>query len=193
MVMEPCASQSASGGDIGAASQGFAMRVAFKITRTLLGHVFDDLNRPHPFAAERVGFLSCRVGELKPSGWIVLAYDFHQVADGDYLRDRTVGAMIGPAAIRKAMQIALSDEVCMFHVHVHGHCGQPSFSGVDLRETAKFVPDFWHFRQHLVHGAIVLSLDSAAGLCWHPQYSKPFQFSDLSTVGAPMSVVRSVE
>jgi hypothetical protein len=64
---------------------------------------------------------------------------------------------------------------------------------VDLRETAKFVPDFWHVRPHLVHGAIVLSLDSAAGLCWHPQYSKPFQFSDLSTVGAPMSVVRSVE
>ena len=169
------------------------MRVAFKINRALLNNVLDDLHRSHPFAAERVGFLSCRVGRLEPSGWVVLAHDFHSVADNDYLRDPTVGAMMGPAAMRKAMQIALNNDVCMFHVHIHGHRGQPSFSGVDLRETAKFVPDFWHVRPHLVHGAIVLSLDSATGLCWHPKYSKPFRFSDFSVVGAPMSIVRSVK
>lgn len=167
------------------------MRVAFKITRSLLGRAFDDLRRSHPFAAERVGFFSCRVGALKPSGWVVLAHDFHSVADDDYLRDRTVGAMMGPAAIRKAMQFTLSNEVCMFHVHIHEHRGQPWFSGTDLRETAQFVPDFWHVRPHLVHGAVVLSLDSAAALCWHPQYSKPFRFSDFSVVGTPMSVTRS--
>ncbi len=167
------------------------MKVAFKITRALLGRTFDDLSRPHPFAAERVGFLSCRVGALRPSGWVVLAHDFHSVADEDYLRDRTVGAMMGPAAIRRAMQVALSHEVCMFHVHIHEHRGQPWFSGTDLRETAKFVPDFWHVRPQLVHGAIVLSVDSAAGLCWHPQHSKPFRFSDFSVVGAPTTAVRS--
>jgi len=52
------------------------MRVAFKITRALLGRSFDDLCRPHPFASERVGFFSCRVGALKPSGVVVLAHDF---------------------------------------------------------------------------------------------------------------------
>lgn len=93
------------------------MRVAFKITRALLNNVLDDLRRSHPFAAERVGFVSCRVGRLEPSGWVVLAHNFHPVADDDYLRDRTVGAMMGPAAIRKALQIALSNEVCVFHVH----------------------------------------------------------------------------
>jgi hypothetical protein len=167
------------------------MTVAFKVTHSLLGKALDDLRRSHPFAAERVGFFSCRVGGLKPSGWVVLAHNFHSVAVEDYLPDHTVGAMMGPAAIRKAMQIALSHDVCMFHVHIHNHHGQPRFSGTDLRETAKFVPDFWHVRPHLVHGAIVLSLDSAAGLCWHPQYSKPFRFSDFSVVGAPMSVARS--
>lgn len=169
------------------------MRVAFKITRALLGKVLDDLHRSHSFAAERVGFLLCRVGALKPSGWVVLAHDFQPVADEDYLRDRTVGAMMGPAAIRKAMQVAFSNEVCMFHVHLHDRHGQPWFSGIDLRETLKFVPDFWHVRPQLVHGAVVLSLDSAAGLCWHPRYSRPFRFSDISIVGAPMSVVRSVK
>ena len=169
------------------------MRVAFKIARTLLRKTFDDLRRPHPFAAERVGFFSCRVGALRPSGWVVLAHDFHPVADDDYLRDLTVGAMMGPAAIRKAMQIVLSHEVCMFHVHIHEHRGQPWFSKTDLREDAKFVPDFWHVRPHLVHGAIVLSSDSAAGLCWHPQFSKPFRFSDFSVVGTPMSIARSAK
>jgi len=166
------------------------MMVAFKIPEGLLGRVCEDLNRPHPFAAERVGFLSCRVGALKPSGWVVLAHDFHPVADSDYLRDHSVGAMMGPAAIRKALQVALSSEVGMFHVHIHGHRGKPWFSGVDLHETAKFVPDFWHVRPHLVHGAIVLSLDSAAGLCWHPQSPKPVVFSRFSVVGAPMRAWR---
>jgi hypothetical protein len=169
------------------------MRAAFKITRTLLSKTVDDLRRPHPFAAERVGFFSCRVGALKPSGCVVLAHDFHSVADGDYLHDHTVGAMMGPAAIRKAMQFALSHEVCMFHVHIHEHRGRPWFSGTDLRESAKFVPDFWHVRPHLVHGAIVLSLDSASGLCWHPQFPEPFRFSDCCVVGSPMSIARSAK
>jgi proteasome lid subunit RPN8/RPN11 len=167
--------------------------MAFKITRTLLVKVLDDLRRPHPFAAERVGFLSCRVGGLKPSGWAVLAHDFHSVADDDYLNDRGVGAMMGPAAIRKAMQVGLSNEVCMFHVHIHGHRGRPWFSGIDLRETAKFVPDFWHVRPHMVHGAIVLSLNSMSGLCWHPHASAPLRFSEFSIVGAPMCCIRELK
>lgn len=169
------------------------MRVAFKTTSGLLESVYDDLRRPHPFAAERVGFFSCRVGALKPSGWIVLAHEFHAVADVDYLRDHTVGAMMGPDAIRKAMQVALSAEVCMFHVHVHEHRGRPGLSGTDLRETARFVPDFWHVRPHLVHGAIVLSKDSAIGLCWHPQISAPIRISEFSVVGAPMRLIRELK
>jgi hypothetical protein len=166
------------------------MRVAFKITGTLLGDVYHDLRRPHPFAAERVGFLSCRIGALKPDGLVVLAHEYHTVADADYLPDDAVGAMMGPGAIRKSLQIALSREVCMFHLHIHEHCGRPRFSGVDLRETAKFVPDFWHVRPHMVHGAIVLSIDSIVGLCWHPQASAPLPISDFSVVGAPMRLIR---
>jgi len=166
------------------------MRVAFKINRALLANVFKDLRRPHAFAAERVGFISCRVGGLRPRGWVVLAHEFHAVADADYLPDRSVGAMMGPEAIRKAMQVALSREVCMFHVHIHAHYGRPWFSAIDLSETAKFVPDFWHVRPHMVHGAIVLSQDSMAGLCWHPQAALPIRFSEFSIVGTPMRVIR---
>jgi len=113
------------------------------------------------------------------------------VSDGDYVRDPSVGAMMGASAIRKALQIALSNEVGMFHVHVHGHYGPPRFSRVDLHETAKFVPDFWHVRPQAVHGAIVLSVDSIAGLCWHPQASMPVPISEFSIVGSPVWFLRS--
>jgi hypothetical protein len=42
----------------------------------------------------------------------------------------------------------------------------------------------------MVHGAIVLSRDSLAGNCWHPQSQKPIRFSDSSIVGAPMRLSR---
>jgi len=166
------------------------MRVAFRITRELLRTAFIDLRRPHVFAAERVGFLSCRIGALRPAGWVILANGFHPVSDEDYLDDPTVGAMIGSGAFRNALQIALSQDVGMFHVHIHECLGRPWFSGTDLRENAKFVPDFWHVRPHMVHGTIVLSQNSMAGLCWHPQAKSPIRISEFSIVGAPMSFVR---
>lgn len=166
------------------------MRISFRVGAELLDRVRTELRRPHSFAAERVGFLSCRVGAIEPSGWIVLAHAFHPIADNDYLRDRSVGAMMGSAALRKALQFSFHHEVGMFHVHIHDHRGDPWFSRTDLRENATFIPDFFHVRPHLVHGAIVLSQDSLAGMCWHPQSPKPIRFSDFSVVGSPMRLSR---
>ena len=190
VVMEQRACQSTASRDIGTAPEGAPVKVAFKLTADLLHRTREQLVLPHPFAAERVGFLSCRVGAVKPSGWLVLAHDFHPVEDNDYLEDFSVGAMMGPTAIRKAMQFAFNNEVAMFHVHMHGHRGQPWFSGTDLRENANFIPDFWHVRPHSVHGALVLSKDSLAGMCWHPQSPRPLRFNDFSIVGSPMSLLR---
>lgn len=167
------------------------MRILFKATKVLLTGVQADLRRPHPFAAERVGFVSCRVGELKRSGLIVLAHDYHPVDDSDYLDDPTVGAMMGPGAIRKALQFAYNNEAGMFHVHIHDHRGQPRPSSIDLREAAKFVPDFWHVRPHMPHGILILSRDSATGLCWYPGKSKPMGITRFRIVGRPISAFGS--
>jgi hypothetical protein len=56
------------------------MRISFKINTLLLNRVLRELRQPHAFAAERVGFLSCKLAALDPSGWVVLAHDFHPVA-----------------------------------------------------------------------------------------------------------------
>lgn len=169
------------------------MRTAFKLTRSLFTRALRDLREPHPFAAERVGFFSCRVGSLKPAGWTVLAEDFHPVADEDYLEDHTVGAMMSADAIRKAMQVAMNNRCCMFHAHIHEHRGKPRFSAIDLSETAKFIPDFWNVCPHLVHGAIIFSGDSMAGRCWHPRSRAPVRISELSVVGSPMWFLREAK
>ena len=166
------------------------MKTAFRITRNLLAAIYSDLSRPHPFAAERVGFISCAVGDLPGHGLVLLAQDFHPVADRDYVDNPTVGAMMGSAAIRSALQLAYNQQVSMFHVHRHEHDGRPWFSRVDLRESARFVPDFWKVRPGFPHGAIVLSHDSMAGLCWDPQKGSPSPISEMSVVGQHLSTIR---
>jgi hypothetical protein len=160
------------------------MNVRFKITVELLATIRADLHRPHPFAMERVGFISTGIAASR-DGLVVLAQQYRPVADEDYVRDDTVPVMMGPAAIRKAMQWALADKVGIFHVHVHGGLGMPTLSGIDLRETAKFVPSFLNVAVQRAHGAIVLSGDSAQGQVWLSRGGAPAYISEFVEVGAP--------
>lgn len=166
------------------------MNVVFKIADALLYEIRCDLGRRHAFAYERVGFLACRVATLDPEGWVLLGAKYYPVADGDYLRDDSVGAMIGADAIRKALQIAYNEPFGMAHVHLHPHHGPTGFSAIDERETAKMIPDFWHVRPNLPHAAIVLSFDSLCGFAWEPNTKQRVPINDFTVVGAPMKFVR---
>ena len=161
------------------------MRAVFKATSGLMNGIRADLRRPHSFAAERVGFIACRFGELR-HGLVILAHEYHPVADGDYLDEPGFGALIGSAAIRKALGHAYRNPVGMFHVHLHDHRGIPVFSPIDDRETRKFVPDFFNARSTVPHGALVLSADAACGSVWHPVSRRPVAITEFSVVGAPM-------
>jgi hypothetical protein len=97
--------------------------------------------------------------------------------------------MMGPGAIRKAMQRAYNggaQDVGLFHVHMHEHRGRPGFSRVDLTEYVKFVPDFFNAVPMMPHGAIVLSADGAIGLCWRTRSAKPEVIDRFSSFGAPL-------
>jgi hypothetical protein len=161
------------------------MRVRFKITTALLASIRADLGRPHAFAYERVGFILAGVAQ-SASGVLVLAREYQPVADEDYLPDDSVGAMMGPEAIRKAMEWALMKKVSIFHVHSHGGRGIPGFSAVDARESAKFVPDFLKVAPGIIHGAVVLSDDAAAGRFWVFGNSGPREVSEFVEVGMPL-------
>ncbi len=141
------------------------MSVLFRATAEFMRQLHTDLMRPHPFAAERVGFISVRAAQGQDR-LVLLAENYYPVEDRDYVPDLHVGAMMGQEAIRKALEIALLQPVGMFHVHIHEHHGRPRFSATDLREQLKFVPDFFKVRPQMPHGAIVLSYDRALGRTW---------------------------
>jgi hypothetical protein len=165
------------------------MTVIFRARDDFLAAVRRDLHRPHRFAAERVGFLLCRAGGLAGGGVVLLAADYHAVEDDDYLDDPKVGAMMGPAAIRKAMQRAYNggaQDMSLIHVHMHEHNGVPGFSRVDLTEMMKFVPDFFNAAPAMPHGAVVLSFNRAAGLCWPKCGAGALPVDRFASVGAPL-------
>lgn len=162
------------------------MKILFKITDNLNRLIRTNLQTRHKFAAERVGFIACKVAEIEDGGLVILAKEYHPVADEDYIEDLSVGAMMGPDAIRKALQIAYSENMCMFHVHMHEHRGIPRFSKVDLIESAKFIPDFWNVRPKLPHGTLLLSHNAASGLCWISGSKNIMPITDITVTGSPL-------
>jgi hypothetical protein len=162
------------------------MRIQFKATKGLADLVRQDLVRPHPFAAERVGFLSMRAAAAGRS-LVLFAEEYHPISDDDYVDDPTVGAMMGQEAIRKALNIALLNPVGMFHIHMHEHAGRPGFSRTDLREQPKFVPDFFKVRRSMPHGAIVLSHDRAIGRAWL-NADTVIAIDEFNFIGSPMVI-----
>ena len=149
-----------------------------------------DLLRPHPHAYERVAFISARPAATE-DGLLLLAADYHPVADEDYAVDPAVGAMMSEAAIRKAMQIAWRAKCSVVHVHLHDHTGMPGFGMLDRKENARFVPEFFNVQPNLPHAAIVLSRDHAAGLIWPSRGSRPSPFDEIAEVGQPMRISRN--
>ena len=106
--------------------------------------------------------------------------------DHEYLPNTSVGAMMGPDAIRKVLQWTMESGEAMFHVHTHTGCGVPSFSMIDMRENGRFVRDFFKVTPHSVHGAIVLSNDAARGQIWCNRNGTYEFIHDFVEVGIPI-------
>lgn len=160
------------------------MKASLKLCHDLLRGIHADLSRPHRYAAERVGFLACQLARTN-YGICILGQNYLPVADDDYEDDPSVGAMMGSQAIRTALQYAYNHRTAMFHLHRHDHVGQPSFSSVDEREAAHFVPDFWKVAPGLPHGTLVLSHDRIHGKWWHPRTRSIQSIDEYVTVGFP--------
>ena len=105
---------------------------------------------------------------------LLLARAYRPVADEDYLRDLSVGAMMGPEAIRKALEWAMVQGHAMLSTCTRmAAAASPDTSGVDIRENAKFVPDFFKVAPQCAHGALVLSNDAARGQIWLDRRGPP--------------------
>jgi hypothetical protein len=157
------------------------MNTLVRIRRDQFRMILTDLERPHPHASERVGFLFCRTAL---HGKISLAYDYVPVADRDYVVNPSVGACISGAAIRSAMQHALDSQVGCFHIHSHGGRGEPWFSLTDLNTAKGLTPSFQSVSPDSTHGAIVLSQNSGSLLALRPG-EKALVTGRVSIVGYP--------
>jgi proteasome lid subunit RPN8/RPN11 len=167
------------------------MNIVFRVTASLLYEIREDLERPHPFAAERVGFVFCRFGSIR-HGLVILAHRYQTVSDDDYIDDQAYGAVISSNAFRCALEATLLERVGIFHVHKHPHPGRPRPSKADLTETAKFVPDFFHVRADLPHGAMIVSEDSVSARVWLAESLQPRAVTSMTVVGAPLISVGSI-
>jgi hypothetical protein len=167
------------------------MKVEIRIAGSLHREILQDLARPHPFAAERVGLVFGRVGSLAGEGKLVLLNRYHSIPDDQYVDDPAVGARIGSDAITCAMQAIYygrpAREV-FFHIHVHPHRGETGMSGVDAREIPKMIPGFQSVGREAAHGIIILSRDHGSGWVWLPGRKEPVAAGAISVIGKPLGV-----
>jgi len=142
------------------------MRTILRLTDRLMEMIHADLDRPHAFAGERVGFITCGVADLPGGGLCLYGADYHPVADEDYEDDARAAAMLGSGAFRKILQRIYSKPASVLHVHRHDHQGRPGPSFVDERESRRFVPSFWNVCPNHPHGTLILSFDDLWGALW---------------------------
>lgn len=162
------------------------MKAHIKIAGALLSVIRADLHRAHPFAFERVGFLTTGARWTGDGDLVLLCRDYQPVADEDYERSSSVGARIGSNAMRKALQAAYQHRSAILHIHTHGGRGRPEFSSVDLSSARDFVPSFFNALPQMPHGIVVLSNDSARGLLWTGPKDRPHYVDGFQQVGAPL-------
>lgn len=166
-----------------------ASRITFRATQQFMDTVRHDLERSHAFAFERVGFITTRAVQGS-EGLVILGDGYYPVADDDYVPDQSVGAMLGSEALRKALELALLQGAGVFHVHMHGPAPRLWFSGIDLREQVKFIPDFFTVCPQMPHGAIVLDAKRAAGRIWLAR-DRIATIDEFATVGPRLAIERA--
>lgn len=165
--------------------------VIIRLSRPLFYEVVSELQRPHPFAAERVGFLFTRAGSGPVGTTLLFPVDYMAVPDDRYvdIHKPRVGAAINGDAIRGAMQRVMTTGLGVLHVHLHDHTGRPHFSPTDWRDLPNLARSFQHANPDLIHGALVLSRDAAAGAVWAPnQSSDQPVLPRIALVGYPLSI-----
>lgn len=164
------------------------MLTHIKIIKSVYDGMRADLNRPHPFAYERVGFIFAKKDTTDKNTILLIATDYYPIPDTQYIDDSNVGAKINSAAIRSVMERAYSTHECILHVHQHEHLGPPRFSKVDRIGYNQMIPSFHNLGGSSVHGALIFSMDNAAGLIWTSKENAPCHVNKLSIVGYPIAI-----
>ena len=164
------------------------MQAKVKIPRSLFETALADLHRPHPFAAERVGFFSTKLTRAKTLT-LIHCIAYHPVSDEHYVRDHSVGARIGSDAITEAMARSAVDSVGQFHVHAHGGRGKPIPSITDNRESPSLARSLWNVDRTHGCGWGILSNDSGWASVLLSTEKNSDNEADVVIIGYPITII----
>jgi hypothetical protein len=166
------------------------MNIKVRLTRKLLDEVRADLSRPHPFAAERIGFIFGRLTCADTDSPLVLLTAYEPVPDDRYINDPWSGARIDSAAIRGAMQGVLDRGQGGFHVHMHHWPGRPVLSRMDAEEIPKVVTGLRRVGPSHAHGIVLLHQVECAAWVWLPGNDNAVEAESVSVVGCPLQILQ---
>jgi hypothetical protein len=169
------------------------MQARIKIPRFLLETALEDLERPHPFACERVGFFStkCSVGKELT---LIHCVAYHPVSDAHYIVDHSVGVRIGSAAITTAMGRCATSGIGQIHVHSHGGGGGLSHpSNIDRRELPPLIRSLRNVSLNNASGWAVVSSDDAWSSVVLPQANALIEVAPVSIVGSPTIISERID
>lgn len=168
--------------------------IEVRLTRALLKQITEDLHRPHPFAAERVGFVFGKLGSLGNGDQAVLLTRYMSLPDDHYERNDKVGAFIGEKAMAEAMNQVFqsrNEREGIFHIHLHEHRGPTGVSEVDQQDVPRMIPNFANVSRNAAHGFIILSEDH--GLAWvrTPDNRTLVEVPRIVVSGAPLAIYQA--
>jgi hypothetical protein len=164
------------------------MKVIVRIQQSLIDKIRADLSRPHPFAAERVGFILGRLDDAGPELAVVLMTQYLSLADERYIDDPRSGARIDSGAIRGAMQAVLDNNQGAFHVHMHGWPGRPTLSRMDATEIPPVVTGLARAGPAHAHGIFLMHNVECAAWVWLSGATGPIMAQSVSVVGYPLLI-----
>ena len=164
------------------------MSAHIRLLKPLYERILADLQRPHPFASERVGFLFARMGTGANDTHLIFPLDYIPVPDDQYLptTDFKIGAEISSEAIRDTMQRVMNTGEGAFHAHLHEHLGRPRFSRVDMKDLPLLVRSFQHACPEASHGGFLISEDDCLAAVWLPGQRDPVTAEKITIVGYPL-------
>lgn len=166
------------------------LSIDIRMSKALYDLICKDLARPHEHACERVGFVFGRISERYGRDPIIYLMHYQPVADERYIQSNDFGALIDDAVILETMQEIRRQRGTgygAFHVHIHEHVGQPSFSRPDIKSLPAMIPSFQRMDTKGADGLLLLSENHGIAMVWLSDQDAVFA-STISVIGAPIKI-----